>query len=167
MQEQQPFCQQSLLPAVLPSLCFYALQMPLHSSSAASPGVKQPVLLLSFYCFSPNSNLANCPALLTSASGTWAPKLQSWSPARRKWWDWIYRSLCLYRWSWKQTLVIRFSWNKSLQQKTNEKFKMNLPLITPMISGWGMADLMCNDCSYSALSFLLFFCAVYIWISKA
>lgn len=162
MQEQQ-----SLLPAVLSSLCFYALQMPLHSSFAACHGAKQQVFLFSFYCFSPNSYLANCPALLSSASGTWAPKLQSWSPARRKWWDWIYRSLRLYSGTGKKPLVIIFSWNKSLQQKKNEKFKMNLPLITPMISGWGMADLMCNDCSYSALSFLLFFCAVYIWISKA
>lgn len=37
------------------------------------------------YCFSPNNYLANYSALLTSASGTWAPKLQSWSPTRRKW----------------------------------------------------------------------------------
>ena len=30
-----------------------------------------------------------------------------------------------------------------------------------------MADLMCSDWSYSAFSFLLFFWAVYIWISRA
>lgn len=42
-----------------------------------------------------------------------------------------------------------------------------LPLITPIISGWGMADLMWSDCSYRAFNFLLFFCAVYIWISRA
>lgn len=43
----------------------------------------------------------------------------------------------------------------------------SLPLITPMMSGWGMADLIWSDCSYNAFNFLLFFWAVYIWISKA
>ena len=28
--------------------------------------------------------------------------------------------------------------------------KVKLPLITPMIRGWGMADFICNDCSYNA-----------------
>ena len=42
-----------------------------------------------------------------------------------------------------------------------------IPLMTPIMRGWGMADLMCRDCAYSAFSFLLFFCSVYIWISSA
>ena len=26
---------------------------------------------------------------------------------------------------------------------------INLPLMTPIIRGWGMADFMCKDCSYN------------------
>ena len=39
--------------------------------------------------------------------------------------------------------------------------------MTPRISGWGIADLMWRLWSYKAFSFLLFFWAVYIWISRA
>lgn len=37
----------------------------------------------------------------------------------------------------------------------------------PMMRGCGMADLMVSAFWYSCLSFLLFFCSVYIWISIA
>lgn len=43
------------------------------------------VLLLFSYCFSPTLYVANCPALLTSASGgTQAPQQQTWSPTGGK-----------------------------------------------------------------------------------
>ena len=45
--------------------------------------------------------------------------------------------------------------------------RVGVPLMTPMMRGCGMADLMCRDCAYRAFSFLLFFCSVYIWISSA
>lgn len=39
--------------------------------------------------------------------------------------------------------------------------------MTPIIRGWGIADLTDKHCWYNSLSFLLFLVSVYIWISSA
>lgn len=39
--------------------------------------------------------------------------------------------------------------------------------MTPMMRGWGIADLTDRHCWYNSFSFLLFLVSVYIWISKA
>ena len=62
---------------------------------------------------------------------------------------------------WRTTSNVKLAWDKL------RKELLHPPRITPMIRGCGMADLMWRDCSYSAFSFLLFFCSVYICISSA
>ena len=39
--------------------------------------------------------------------------------------------------------------------------------ITPIILGWGIADLICMLLLYNSFSFLWFFCSVQSWISRA
>lgn len=125
--------QQSLPQAACQALCIYPLVPAMESNSSGLPHV--------LCCFSPALYVANCSVWLSSVSGTWAPEQQQshslsiCSPL-------FPQGLSAYEPTRSSVFLVETEKNinyrifiKLIYNKLNERYKINLPLITPMISG--------------------------------